>query len=405
MGNVQSETILFRNACNGDLGRAARLLSVCNALTGVLGLTVNQIGGKLSDALGRKPFYAAGPIAQFIAGLICFLQPGNLTALSCAKVLRGIFTTFSGTVMGTAGMRDTFSGPEMSIKAAKAGSVIGLAVMIGPFLEGAILSRMKSGGERLSFLLLSALGLVSLGLGRAILPETLPEEKRTKFTIGTTLAACNPFGFLRIYTEGSPALMKLATITTMQSMTDGKSMSDLGQMWMREHLKLSIEGIRNFIMGFGFLVMVAGAKLTPSLLKNLSTVQYTNLTNATTLIAFFLRGARENYYLYFSAMPFMLPGVNGSSGAALVPVMNDHMTACGFSIGESSAWTNNLRVLTGAFATLLYGYTYSALRKNGINPGYTYLVAGCSGALLPQLIFSLTVKKAELETKKAAKAA
>merc|ERR1712107_10434 len=129
---------------------------------------------------------------------------------------------------------------------------------------------------------------------------------------------------------------------------------------------------------------MAGIKLTPFLLKNLSVSGFTNFTNLTNFIAFSLRGPAEIPLLYFGMLPFMLPGVNGASAAALTSVVNDHLTAAGFGIGESSAWLNNLRVLLGVVATLLYGYFYSWCRKKGINPGQTYVAAAILGAALPQ---------------------
>eukprot|EP00971_Amphidinium_carterae_P332854 6467233-Amphidinium_carterae.1 len=43
-----------------------------------------------------------------------------------------IFTTFSGTMMGTAILRDVFEGQELTVRTARASSTIGLAIMAGP---------------------------------------------------------------------------------------------------------------------------------------------------------------------------------------------------------------------------------------------------------------------------------
>mmetsp|Transcript_23592 Transcript_23592/g.42627 ORF Transcript_23592/g.42627 Transcript_23592/m.42627 type:complete len:434 (-) Transcript_23592:78-1379(-) len=392
--NIQSETILFRNACRGDLAKAAKALSLCNALAGILGIVINQLGGKLSDSLGRKLFFTLGPLAQITSGILSCTFPGQVALLQFSKTLRLIFTTFSGTVMGTALMRDSFQGQELAVKSSKIGAVIGLAIMTAPTVEGALLKRL-SGRERFTFLALIAAGLAGLTASLTILPESLKKEKRTKFDLMNALSGSNPFGFLQIYRKGSPALQKMVTIVSLQTMIDGKNMSDLGQIWMREHLKMSMEGIRNFIVGFGTCCTVAGMKVTPALLKNLSMEAFTNLTNFTNFVAFSMRGAVESTALYIAAIPFMLPGVNGSSGTALSAVVNDQMKAAGFGIGESTAWLNNLRVFAGVVATLIYGNVYAWLVKRGTNPGLTYLVAGIVGAAIPQAIFSLTLKSSD----------
>lgn len=387
--NLQSDAILIRNACGGDLGKAARVSSIANAVAGILGLVVNQIGGKLSDSMGRKSFFYYGPLAQILTGFACFAKSDSALMLGASKALRMCATTFSGTVMGGAGMRDVFQGSELGVKMSKAGSIIGLAIMTGPLLESIILKRAKAGSERFTFLALAAVGAITAISTSAFIPETLSSEKRKPFELSSALRAANPFGFVKLYTNGSPAVKTLATVATMQTMCDGKNMSDITQIWTREHLKLSVETIRNFLMGYGFASTMAGASLGPYLLKNLSVFGYTTFTNMTNFAAFALRGSVENSYVFFGALPLMLPGVNAASTLALTPVLNKHMEACGFGIGESTAWTNNLRVLAGSVATLAYGYFYSWCRKIGINAGMTFAFAGFLAALLPQVILAL----------------
>lgn len=389
--NIQSEAILIKEACGGDLTRAARLSSFANAATSVLGVAVNQVGGKLSDAMGRSLFYQLGPVAQFIAGMAVAVRPRSTVALLFSKVLRGIFTTFSGTIMCTSGMRDVFKGQEFGAKVAEAGSVIGIAIMIGPVIEGLMLRYLGKGAEAKSYLALGVLGLVAAASNRSQLPETLPPEERAPMDTASMLAGANPFTCLKLYTHGTPALRKLVTISALQTMIDGKNMSDLAQIWMREHLQLSVESIRNFIVSFGLAQVIAGKKLCPFLLKNLSVWGYTSFTNMTNAVAFTLRGLAEKKVLFFGMLPLMLPGVNGQSNLAIMPIINDLCQKSGFGIGESTAWLNNLRVVLSAVAAMLYGNCYAVFRKSGINPGLAFAVAGFIGAVVPQLLLMLTV--------------
>lgn len=399
--NLQSEAILIRNACGNDLGKAARVSSISNALAGVLGLLLNQIGGKLSDSLGRRPFYMLGPLAQLFTGLVCFTLPKSTLVLGTFKALKTMATTFSGTVIGSAAMREVFQGKELAVRSSKAGSIIGLGIMAGPLLEGFILKLAKPRSERVTYLGLAAVGILAAVLGHRCLPETLAKEHQKELDLSSTLRSANPFGFLQLYTHGSPAVKKLVTIISMQTMIDGKNISDLTQIWTREHLKLQMESIRNFIMGYGFASMMAGAKLTPFLLKKLSVSGFTTLTNLTNFVGFCMRGSVENMWVFFGALPLMLPGVNAASTTALATILNDHMISCGFGIGESTAWVSNLRVLVGAAATLIYGYFYAWCRKKGLNAGLTFSLAGALGAALPQLMFMLMVKRSELESRAA----
>mmetsp|Transcript_101148 Transcript_101148/g.321185 ORF Transcript_101148/g.321185 Transcript_101148/m.321185 type:complete len:452 (+) Transcript_101148:3-1358(+) len=398
--NLQSEVILIRDACGGDLSRSAELLSKSNAAAGLLGLIVNQIGGKLSDCYGRKAFFMFGPSFQALAGLMAYRYSKNATLLAIAKTIRMTFTTFSGTVMTQAMMRDVYEGKELAVRSAKLGGVIGIGIMTGPIIESFVLNRVKAGGERVTYLMLSALGLLVLAVNGLTLPETLSAAKRKYFDLKAALVAINPFGFMNIFTKGSVAVQKLTLTVNMQQMIDGKNMSDLSQLWMREHLKMDVTSIRNFIMGFGLASMLSGMKLIPSLVKNLSIRSYTTLTNYSNLFAFSVRAAWESKALFFGMLPFMLPGVNGASSAALNPALTSHLAAEGFGVGESSAWLNNMRVLLSVAATLIYGYCYSWCRKVGVNPGHTYLLAGILGGGIPQLLLSLVIKDSELRATK-----
>ena len=79
--------------------------------------------------MGRKSFYVLGPLAQLIAGVLVYANPQSLAVLTTTKVLRGIFTTFSGTVMGGTALKDVYQGKELGTVVTKAQSVIGLANM------------------------------------------------------------------------------------------------------------------------------------------------------------------------------------------------------------------------------------------------------------------------------------
>merc|ERR1712050_688423 len=166
--------------------------------------------------------------------------------------------------------------------------------------------------------------------------------------------------------------------------------SDLGVFWTRDHLNWSMEGMRNFVMAYGTLCILAGAKLIPYLLHNLSPRGFTSLTNSTNMAGFFLRGSLERTWVFLLAVPLLMPGVNGASGTALKAIAADRATSEGFGKGEFSAWTNNLRAMACAIATVLYGNYYAWSKTQGVPAGSTYALAGVLGAVLPEIILRLT---------------
>merc|ERR1719359_533946 len=163
-------------------------------------------------------------------------------------------------------MRDMFEGQELAQRSSKAGGAVGLAIMVGPLLESIMLKMAKVGNEHIAYLGLVGVGSLTCLSSSYLIPETLAVEKQKQFDVGEALKSCNPFSFFKLYTDGTPAVRNLSTIVMLQTMCDGKNVSDLTQLWTREHLKLSMETIRNFVMGYGFASMMAGAKLGPALL-------------------------------------------------------------------------------------------------------------------------------------------
>merc|ERR1719487_43204 len=92
---IQAEQRLFQALCNQDLALTASTLANTAGLMGVLALFVNQVGGKLSDAVGRKPLLLVGPIGNIAAGFLTFSFPQLKWLLILCRLLKHVGTTFS----------------------------------------------------------------------------------------------------------------------------------------------------------------------------------------------------------------------------------------------------------------------------------------------------------------------
>lgn len=380
---LQSEVMLVRELCKDDVAATAQMLSNSSGLIGLLSLFVNQAGGKLSDSTGRKPYLLLGPLGNVIWGLLVCSYPQSKAVVLFCRIARSVLTTFSNTVMVSAVMADVFSGKDLAMASSKVAAVIGVGIVVTPIFETLILQRAKH--PRYTYLALSSLAAVHLLYNSTCFCETLA-AKPVCVSRNSQLAALNPFGFLSIYTRGSQLLKRLVTITSLQMFLEGKNLSDIVEIWKRSHLKWTIEGSRNFVVTYGVLCVVAGALLTPPLLSRLSARNFTSLTNHTNALGFFLRGAAERSWVFLLAMLPLLPGVNGASASALKALSADLAAAEGFGKGEFSAWTNNLRALSGSAAPVLFGQCYAWCLRRGIYPGSVFALAGFIGALLPEAL-------------------
>jgi len=385
---VQSEVMLIKDLVNGNSAIAAKLLANTLGLVGILGIVVNQIGGKLSDSFGRKPFLMLGPAANIVLGGLVFRNFKNRALVLSLRVLRQILTTFSSSVMLQSALADIMSGPQLGMALSEVGAIVGMGVVTTPMLETFVLQ--NTSGPKFSYLALSALGFIHTLWNGLMTPETLERAKRKSADAAFTLATLNPFGFLNIFRRGSVALQKMVTITTLQLFLEGKNLSDLVEFWKRDHLKWSVEQSRNFVMLYGALCIAAGAKITPMFLKSLSARSFTSVTNFTNMVGFFLRGSMERTWVFILAMPFLLPGVNGASGTALKALLTDRANAEGFGKGEFSAWSNNLRALAGASATVLFGNYYAWTKTNGMPSGSVFALAAIIGTIMPEVLLRFT---------------
>eukprot|EP00443_Scrippsiella_acuminata_P023707 CAMPEP_0115234152 /NCGR_PEP_ID=MMETSP0270-20121206/34645_1 /TAXON_ID=71861 /ORGANISM="Scrippsiella trochoidea, Strain CCMP3099" /LENGTH=423 /DNA_ID=CAMNT_0002648889 /DNA_START=45 /DNA_END=1316 /DNA_ORIENTATION=+ len=347
---IQSELMLVRNLCGDDMAQTARYLANTQGLVGMLGLIVNQAGGKLSDYMGRKPFLMLGPLCNMICGLLVYKNPMDKVIVLACRVIRMIVTTFSNTIMVQAASTDVLDPTEQAVAGAKLGAAIGAGIVLTPFLETALLRR--TGNPKFTYLLLSGIAGLQAVFAAARFPETLQRAKEGAIS---WLSLLNPFAFTSIYTRGSRALKGLVSIVTMQQLIDGKNVSDVTEIWKRNHLNWSIEGSRNFIVLYGTLVIISGAKIGPELVKRMTNRGYTSFTNMTNTLGFFMRGATDKSWLFLLATLPMLPGVNGNSARKLQVRVSKLATDEGFSNGEFSAWLNNLRALTSTVTPIVVG--------------------------------------------------
>uniref|UniRef100_A0A7S0AT86 Major facilitator superfamily (MFS) profile domain-containing protein n=1 Tax=Pyrodinium bahamense TaxID=73915 RepID=A0A7S0AT86_9DINO len=383
---LQSEVTLFTHALGGDQAATARSLSVATGITGVAGLFLNQVGGKLSDSLGRKLFFLTGPLVNILAAAAVLQRSGSIAVLMLVRILKSIFTTFSGTVMCQAALADICSGQEMALVGTNVQVAVGLAVVLGPYLESAIL-KISKGDPRSPFKAVALFSIFQLLNNGLFLPETLVQKKRSTLAkFFESLASVNPFTFIRVYFGKSTVLKKLLTIQTLQYCADGKVTSDLFQMWSRNNLAWAASTSRDFVAFWGAAVTAGGAVVHPYLLRKLSTFTFSTVGNVCVWMGLTMHGILEKGISMWGAVPFLVPGVNGGSAHAIKALSLDIARSEGYGNGEFSAWANNMRALAQSVDTVLLGMWYARCKERGLYQGTAWFLAGFIGAGLPQLI-------------------
>merc|ERR1712050_584725 len=134
-----------------------------------------------------------------------------------------MLTTFSNTVMCQAALADVCSksGLPLSLAMSKVMTATGISMLLTPFLEGKLLSASPTPDSiKYVYLAMSSIAALHAGFIATQIEETLDVAKRK--TEKLNLQVINPFGFLRIFTEGSIPLQKVVAITTLQMFLEGK---------------------------------------------------------------------------------------------------------------------------------------------------------------------------------------
>lgn len=157
--------------------------------TCLLGLALGQlIFGPWSDFLGRRKLLLITLVLFTISSILCAIST-NIWLFIGFRLAQGI-TASAGIVISRAATRDLYEGKELTRFVALLAIVMGVAPILSPIIGGIIL---KWANWQMIFHLLALIGAIMFFSVFFLLPETLPQEKRTK---GNVIAIVGSFGAL-----------------------------------------------------------------------------------------------------------------------------------------------------------------------------------------------------------------
>ena len=162
-----------------ELGGRAGAAQITLA-TWFAGLAIGQITqGTLSDRYGRRGLLVAGTALYTLSSIGCAVAP-NLSVLAILRLLCGIGGS-SGMVITRAIVRDLADGQAAARLMSKLMLVMGAAPILAPTLGGIV---MQFAGWHAIFWICAGYGLLCCAMVVFFLPETLPENRRVKLTVG-----------------------------------------------------------------------------------------------------------------------------------------------------------------------------------------------------------------------------
>ncbi|WP_168402894.1 Bcr/CflA family multidrug efflux MFS transporter [Erwinia amylovora] len=149
----------------------------------ILGFSLGQlIYGPLADSFGRKPVIAIGTLIFAIAAAACAVAQ-TIEQLIYIRFLHGL-SAAAGSVVISALMRDSYSKEEFSRMMSFVLLVMTVAPLVAPILGGWVLLLWS---WHAIFWIISAVAVITTLLVVTQIKETLPKEKRQKFSLRATL--------------------------------------------------------------------------------------------------------------------------------------------------------------------------------------------------------------------------
>src|SRR6185369_10432424 len=156
--------------------------------------------GVLSDRFGRRPIILLSNVGLGLDYIVMALAP-TIGWLFVGRVISGI--TAASITTGTAYVADVVPPEKRAGAFGMIGAAFGVGFVLGPALGGLL----GNSDPRLPFWVAGGLSLANALYGYFVLPESLPPERRKKFT----LRRANPVGSL-VLLRSHPELFRLATI-------------------------------------------------------------------------------------------------------------------------------------------------------------------------------------------------
>jgi DHA1 family tetracycline resistance protein-like MFS transporter len=184
-----------------DVSTAAKYGGWLSFVYAAMQFVFAPILGNLSDAYGRRPVLLCALLGFSIDYLFLAFAP-DIFWLFIGRMISGI--TGASAVVGASYMADISTGEERTKNFGILNATMGLGFILGPALGGVLCQF----GTHIPFMATAMLGILNLGFGYFVLPESLADSNRRPFEWGRA----NPFGAVKQLSKFPSALLLITSI-------------------------------------------------------------------------------------------------------------------------------------------------------------------------------------------------
>lgn len=297
---------LVEDFMSGDTAQAASIYGLMGTAWALMQFVCSPIQGALSDRFGRRPVVLFSNVGLGLDFILMAVAP-NVTWLFVGRVIAGI----AAASFSTAGAY--IADVTLPEKRAAAFGMIGVAFGLGFVLGPTVGGLLGASDPRLPFWGAAATSLVNACYGFFVLPESLPRERRMRFT----WKRANPVGSFTLL-QSHRELFSLASVVFLSHLAHTVLTSVL-VLYVGYRYEWDAKAVGFMLTGVGVgAIIVQGLLMRPLVARfgERTTLLAGLLSGA---VAFAVYGTATNGWIYCAGIPIMaFWGLAGPSAQAFM---------------------------------------------------------------------------------------
>ncbi len=360
----------------GNTAAAAEIYGWFGAAWALMQFLFMPVMGMLSDRYGRRPVILLSCLGLGLDFILMALAP-NLTWLFIGRVISGILSSSFSTAF--AYIADVTPPEKRAAGFGMVGAAFGLGFVLGPALGG-VLGEVDA---RLPFWAAAAVSLLNALYGLFVLPESLPVEKRAKFS----WRRANPVGSLALLSSHTQLFGLAATNFLMNLAHVVLPSVAVLYMGYRYGWNELIVGLT--LAGVGICAMIVQGGLVKPVVAKFGERRALLVGLLFGALGFALYGLAPNGWLFWLGVPVM--SLWGFSGPAAQSLMTRLVSVSeqGQLQGANASLMGIAGIIGPGLFTQSFAYFIDPVRS-GSFPGAPFLLAALLllGAMLMALRFT-----------------
>jgi len=344
----------------GNTARAAQIYGLFATAWALMQFVASPVLGALSDRFGRRPI-----ILLSIAGLgldyILMAMAPTLGWLFVGRVISGV--TSASFATAAAYIADV-TPPEQRAKSfGLIGAAFGLGFVLGPVMGGLL----GTVNPRLPFWVSAALCLTNALYGLFVLPESLPPERRSRFS----WARANPIGSLRLL-RSHPELLALACVTFLYYVAH-EVLPSTFVLYTTYRYDWTPRTVGLTLALVGICTAIVSGKLVGPIVARIGERRAALTGLACGAVAFAVYGLAPVGRAFLAGVPIM--AFWGLYGPSAQGIMTQRVQPS--EQGQLQGAIMGLRGLSGLFSPFLFTYTFATFISNSsvYLPGAPFLLS------------------------------